>query len=219
MKPIVKICGLTNAADAAFCARAGADWLGFIFHSGSPRRVGPERVAEFDTGPARRVGVFVDQKPEEALRIMAAARLDLAQLHGGQDRNFADQIGPERVIRVFWPQRYTYLDLLAKEMETWRESAHWYLLDAGQQGGGHGQPLNLAFLAGLTPPRPWLLAGGLTAERAAAVNPAEFPNLAGFDFNSGVERAPGLKDDRLARAAVQAVARHFQMREAERTTA
>ncbi len=42
----VKICGLTNLADAQAAVAAGADLLGFIFFPKSPRYVTPERVRE-----------------------------------------------------------------------------------------------------------------------------------------------------------------------------
>ena len=41
----VKVCGITNAADARVAVEAGADALGFIFVEGTPRFVTPEQVA------------------------------------------------------------------------------------------------------------------------------------------------------------------------------
>ena len=201
--PLIKVCGLTRAEDAAFCAEAGADWLGFIFHPQSPRRVSPGAVAEFETGSAKRVGVFVDQSPAEVLALMETARLDLAQLHGGQDNDFIRQIGPERVILARWPERFESPEALAAELGGLDPALRAVLFDAGRGGGGHGRSLSLEGLAGLT--RPWLLAGGLTAEKAAALDCQSLPNLIGLDFNSGVEKSPGLKDHRLVRAAIAAV--------------
>src|SRR5262245_63968858 len=65
---IVKICGITNLADALVVTEAGADAIGFVFWAGSPRRVGVEAAAEVSRGlPGSivKVGVFVDAPPEE----------------------------------------------------------------------------------------------------------------------------------------------------------
>jgi Phosphoribosylanthranilate isomerase len=200
----VKVCGLTHPEDFHYCAEAGA-WTGFIFHPASPRYISPEQAAAIETGSAIRVGVFVDQGPAEVQDIMAKARLNLAQLHGGQAPDFCRSIGPERVIKVFWPQRYASPADLAADLEKYADSAAYFLLDAGAGGGGHGQPLDLDFLKNLRSPRPWLLAGGLKAENIKNINPADWPGLYGFDFNSGLEQAPGIKDHNLIRAALQAV--------------
>ncbi|MDR2935155.1 MAG: phosphoribosylanthranilate isomerase [Candidatus Adiutrix sp.] len=201
----LKVCGLTRAEDALMCAELGVDWLGFIFHPASPRRVEPGPVAAFETGAARRVGVFVDQSPAEVNHIMAEARLDLAQLHGDQSREFCQAVGPERVIKVFWPQRCASPEELGRGMAGFSEAAAFFLLEAGTSGGGHGRPLDLGRWTGLAPPRPWLLAGGLEAASAGTVAARPPAGLLGFDFNSRVEIAPGLKDRRLVAAAVEAV--------------
>lgn len=200
----VKICGLTRPEDFKLCAEAGA-WTGFIFHPASPRRLSPSQAAAMATGTAVRVGVFVDQSPAEVQSVMATAGLGLAQLHGGQDQNFCRLIGPDRVIKVFWPQRYASPAELAADMDSFADSASFFLLDAGSGGGGHGRALDLDFLRGLKSPRPWLLAGGLTAESIRKINIGDLFNLYGFDFNSGVEQAPGLKDHNLVRSAFKAV--------------
>jgi phosphoribosylanthranilate isomerase len=201
----LKVCGLTRAEDALMCAELGVDWLGFIFHPASLRRVEPGPVAGFETGAARRVGVFVDQTPAEVNLIMAQARLDLAQLHGDQSREFCQAVGPERVIKVLWPQRGAGPEDLSREMAGFSEAAAFFLLEAGTTGGGHGRPLDLGRWASLAPSRPWLLAGGLEAASVRTLAARPPAGLIGFDFNSRVESAPGLKDRRLVAAAVEAV--------------
>ena len=59
----VKICGITNLADARFCAAAGADFLGFVQYRRSPRYVRPELAGEIRDWihGTKTVGVFVDE--------------------------------------------------------------------------------------------------------------------------------------------------------------
>jgi phosphoribosylanthranilate isomerase len=104
----VKICGLTNLADAQAAWAAGADMLGFIFFPKSPRYITPERAREiiqalkFDRRPPTAdqgqyataapalgwpsavvaVGVFVDESSAAVAQILDFCGLDLAQLHG-----------------------------------------------------------------------------------------------------------------------------------------
>ncbi|MDR1576962.1 MAG: phosphoribosylanthranilate isomerase [Deltaproteobacteria bacterium] len=189
--PFIKICGLTNAQDALSCAQLGADGVGFIFHPPSPRFVEPTLVRDFLTPSSLRVGVFVGQGAREILAIMATARLDLAQLHGDQALSVARAIGAERVIRVFWPERYKDApEAWAAELDLWSAEAAAFLFDAGSGGGGHGRKVGVPFSS----PQPYLLAGGLQPSDLGQLWPADDPGLAGFDFNSGVEKSPGVKD-------------------------
>lgn len=108
---MVKVCGLTRQHDVSVCAALGVDMAGFIFHPGSLRAVMPEHVARLETGNMVRVGVFVEQDVDGVLRIMREARLDAAQLHGGQDAAFCAALRcglaalglSARVLRVLWP--------------------------------------------------------------------------------------------------------------------
>ena len=227
---LVKVCGMTREEDALFCAELGADLLGFIFHPGSPRNTTPEFPASLRLPGVRKVGLFVDQKPMEALSLMASGRLDLAQLHGGQTESWcavlAERMGPGRIIKVFWPEKAKSLEAFQAELDRYAPYCGMMLVDAGTGGGGHGRAIGSAtgggegdggkaaeILAGTKFPRPWLLAGGL--------NPANLPGLisrhrsagplaqgqgpVGVDLNSGVEKSPGIKDETLLRAAFAAI--------------
>jgi phosphoribosylanthranilate isomerase len=188
----IKVCGLTRQEDIDVCRELGADLAGFIFHPKSPRSVDPERAASLETGKLLRVGVFVRQDPKEVLAIMEACRLDLAQLHGDQDEGFCARLGPDRVIRTFWPQRYQGVWDLQQGLDRYAPCCAWFLLDAGLSGGGHGARIQAPWLRkGLRFERPWILAGGLGPESLGA-GLALAPD--GVDLNSGVESAPGVKD-------------------------
>lgn len=199
---LIKICGLTRQEDLDLAGRLGAQWCGFIFHPQSPRYIAPERAAQLESGSMLRVGVFVKQEAEEIRHVMKAARLDLAQLHGSQTPECALAIGAERVIRVIWPDRYTHRALLHAALQKHARACAYYLLDAGTAGGGSGRRLEWQDLSGLRPPRPWLLAGGLSADNVRQALSCCAPK--GVDFNSGVEDAPGLKNERKLQAAVVA---------------
>ncbi|MBQ1419945.1 MAG: phosphoribosylanthranilate isomerase, partial [Desulfovibrio sp.] len=102
----VKICGMTRQADLDLAREAGCAMAGFIFAGKSPRRIAPEAASRLATGGMLRVGVFVEDDADAILAVMQKARLDLAQLHGGQRRETARAIGRDRILRVVWPERY-----------------------------------------------------------------------------------------------------------------
>ncbi len=203
-KLLVKVCGMTRQQDADAGMELGADLLGFIFHEPSPRNVTPEQAAAIATRGVLRVGVFVRQSPDEVRQIMATARLDLAQLAGNQDPDFCRAVGPEQVVRVFFPERHASIANLEAELLRFAGCMRYALLDAGSSGGGTGRSLPFASLADIQPPAPWLLAGGLSAANLAEALSQCSP--AGVDINSGVESAPGLKDRAKLEAAFAAVA-------------
>lgn len=198
--PFFKVCGLTRPGDVTACLDAGAAMTGFIFAAKSPRRVTPEQALGLPRGKALRVGVFVEQDVAEVVRVMDAAELDLAQLHGGQDAAFCRAVGPGRVIKALWPEKLAARDALQAELERFAESCAFFLLDAGTSGGGHGRSMDFSLVAGLASPRPWLLAGGLGPHNLQAALDAAAPD--GLDLNSGLETSPGVKDHAaIARAA------------------
>jgi len=195
---LIKICGLKFSKDIQVCEEIGADFLGFIFHPASSRYVEPETVSALPRTGAMRVGVFVRQDVEEVKAIMQRAGLDIAQLHGDYSPKDCGQIGSERVSKVFWPERYTDLNSFNRELELYREYCRYFLFDAGTRGGGHGKPIRNDLLSKMSPDIPWFLAGGVTPENLEKLLKQYSPD--GIDLNSGVEKAPGDKDEDKLRA-------------------
>lgn len=213
-RPLVKVCGQTSREGAELCARLGAHMLGFIFHPASPRNVGPELPASLSLPGVLKVGVFVRQTLAETLELLRTGRLHAAQLHGGQDVAFchalAQVLGPERVLKVVWPERAANQDAFQAELDAFAPVCGRFLADAGAGGGGHGRGVDdraAALLEAARFPRPWLLAGGLGPESIGPAllrfGPGHGP--IGIDINSGVESAPGVKDETLLRRAFSAV--------------
>ena len=201
----VKICGITNSEDAKVAVEAGADALGFIFFSQSPRNISPveakdiiERVPPF----VAKVGVFVNESLETILRIAKETGIDTVQLHGDESAELGEQIAREnlKVIKAFRIKDQSSLAALKE----FRASA--FLLDSYVPGqlGGTGAKFNwdLAVQAAAAG-TPIILAGGLVPENVGDAVSKVGPY--GVDVSSGVESAPGKKDHAKVRAFIAAV--------------
>ena len=215
---LIKVCGMSD--QAALDAAGSADYCGFIFHPASPRFVTPEAAGRLDARGLARVGVFVRADLETMARTAELARLDLLQMHGDQEpdemataRDLAQRRTGRRIgmIRVLWPARHAQAEDLAeavaREAERYAGVTDLFLLEAGVSGGGSGHAQDPRLLAGVSLPRPWLLAGGLGSENAldATAILAQNPTFAGLDLNSGLEDAPGQKNPDKIRALLHAV--------------
>ncbi len=191
----LKICGITTEEDAQLCEMAGADLLGFIFHPESPRYISPEEVSSIRTRDAKRVGVFVKCPLQEIEDIAEKASLDLLQLHGAFPREICRDLGPSRVIKVMWPERYESPSEFLAEVERYIPFCGYLLFDAGKEGGGHGRAIGtraLSYLSLLPPWVRWILAGGICVENIEEIVSLVRPW--GLDVNSCVEEYPGKKD-------------------------
>lgn len=182
----VKICGLTRLEDALLAEALGAHALGFVFAPGSKRRLSPEaaRAIGEALGPfVVRVGVFQDQGPEEVLRTMEKARLQVAQLHGNEPPEWAEEVGRfYPVVKAFsleGPARLEWADYPAQAL----------LLDGKAPGSGQGYPRDWA-LPLLATGKRVILAGGITPDNVGEVLALKPYAL---DLASGVEEAPGVK--------------------------
>jgi phosphoribosylanthranilate isomerase len=184
LKGILKICGITNAEDAAAAIAAGATAIGFNFYPASPRYIAPERAAAIPTPGARRVGVFVNESPAHIEEIARTAALDIAQLHGDETpAQYPAAIAVWKAVRVG-------ADFDFSQFED--NPADALLLDgpAAALYGGAGQTFNWQLAAGAR--HPIIIAGGLDAGNVARAIALAHPW--GVDSCSRIERAPGIKD-------------------------
>ena len=186
----VKICGVTNAADARVAAAAGAWAIGLNFFAPSPRHVGAAAAAEIAdavAGKVLRVGLFVDAGRASVRATMAAVPLDALQFHG--DESPEDCRGwPLPVIKAV---RVRDADTLRRAFAEY--PVDFILADAYVQGlpGGTGRQIDAELIDTALASR-LILAGGLDAENVGDAVRRWHP-LA-VDVASGVESAPGRKD-------------------------
>ncbi len=197
----IKICGITNLRDALLAAELGADALGFIFASSSPRRVNPqvakEIIAQLPSFVSA-VGVFVNQAEEHIRQMRHFCALDVVQLHGDESPDFCRNLGG-RVIKAIRVKDAASLS----RMKDYTVSA--FLLDTYQAGkpGGTGKTFDwqLAFAA-----RQYgriILSGGLNPENIREAVKQVQPYA--VDAASGVEAAPGQKDPRSLQEFIERV--------------
>ena len=187
----LKICGLTNGADAAHAAAEGATALGVIFAPSSPRCVSPDTARDIvEAVPAHVpvVGVFVDAPIEEIVATVAHSGIRVVQLHGDEPERYAAALKMPLL-------RAAGVDVI---LDSWPTAT--LLLDAmsGAQRGGTGQRVDWEKAAAIASRRKTVLAGGLTPDNVADAIAAVRPF--GVDVSSGVEASPGRKDrDKVSR--------------------
>ncbi len=209
MAPIVKICGLSTSATLDAALDAGADMVGFVFFPKSPRHVdwGKARaLGRQARGRAKIVALTVDADDDALKRIVDALSPDRLQLHGGEDPARVKRIGElcarptMKAIGVAGRG-----DLAAAE--PYESVADLLLIDAkppkdAALPGGNGLPFDWGLARDFAPRRPWLLSGGLDTDTVATA--IALTGARGVDVSSGVERAPGVKDERKIKAFVAA---------------
>ena len=204
METRVKICGITNLADALAAVAAGADVLGLNFYEGSPRRVSMKTAAEISKQLppfVMRAGVFVNADEDLVTRAIGECGLSLLQFHGDEPAEFCAQFG------LISMKAFRIRDAESlKQLPRFQTDA--YLLDAfsPEARGGTGEKFNWELAVEAQKfGKPVFLAGGLTPENVADAVRKVRPF--GVDVSSGVESAPGKKDAVKVRAFIAAARR------------
>jgi phosphoribosylanthranilate isomerase len=193
---LVKVCGITNLADATAAAEAGASALGFNFYSRSPRYLAPEaaqRIIDVLPHNVLKVGVFVDVPEAIAAALAGALPLDVVQLHG-------DGVEYPRGVRIWRALRATAdLDFAAFD----KLPVEAFLLDTPSDTlpGGTGMCFDWSIAARVNRHR-IILAGGLDDTNVRQAIEAVRPW--GVDACSRLETSPGRKDHKRMRRFIQA---------------
>ncbi|MGI8908736.1 MAG: phosphoribosylanthranilate isomerase [Candidatus Sumerlaeaceae bacterium] len=202
----VKICGITNIADARIAAEAGADFLGYNLYPKSPRYIAPPQVRaitnllRIDFPELKHVGVFVDAPAEGVCQTLDLAGLDMAQLHGTETTAYCGSLA-ERGVRHIKAMRFGG----TSAPSPWSDfpTAEFYLCDTYDpiNAGGTGREFDHSLLPRDLPLERTFLAGGLTPENIATAV-AEVRPFA-VDVSSGVELSPGRKSAEKIKTFIQ----------------
>lgn len=201
--PRIKICGVNSAPALDAVIEARADFCGFVFFAKSPRNVTLAEARELGQRAAGRigkVGLFVDADDAFIAEAIAAAWLDVVQLHGEESPERVAQVKARHGLPV-WKAVPVASAADVERAAAYAGCADLVLFDAktpkGTLPGGMGLSFDWSLLSAWKNRAPWGLAGGLSP-----ANVAEAVRLTGaplVDTSSGVESAPGIKDaDKIA---------------------
>ncbi len=208
MSLLVKICGLSTRETLDVALGAGADMVGFVFFSPSPRHISLETARELGNqakGRALKVALTVDADDATLGNIVETLRPDILQLHGRETttrlRDIKAKFGLP-LMKVLSVETAADLAPLAG----YADVADRILFDArapkgATRPGGLGSVFDWHLLENLDLKLPFMVSGGLNAGNVAE---AIRVTRAGVDVSSGVERSPGVKDPELIRDFIRA---------------
>jgi phosphoribosylanthranilate isomerase len=202
LNTLIKICGITNLADACTAVEAGAHALGFVFYEPSSRCISYRQAREiiYDLPPfVVSVAVLVNHSIRDTSELLDAVPVNVLQLHGDENPELCEAYG------------FPYIKAIrARSVLEAGGEAHRYpgarafLFDTlvHDQYGGTGEPIAWQPLPSSVG-KPVILAGGLAAENVADAIRTVRPYA--VDVSSGVETSKGVKDSDKVRRFIQAV--------------
>lgn len=211
----IKICGITNLADAKAATDAGANSLGFNFYEKSLRRIVTADAAQIRSKLPKEieaVGVFVNAKPADINSLRAFVRFDTAQLHGDESPDSVSRVASSLpVIKAFRVDANFALTTLNRYPGVFA-----FLLDGARAGqyGGTGQTTDWDLARCAATSHRIILSGGLKVDNVAEAIRVVRPY--GVDVASGIETKPGKKDHARLKEFIQEIRRAEQQLEQQR---
>ena len=201
LKVRVKICGITNISDMDASIKYGTHYAGLMFFEKSPRFVNlnlARKLSLYAGSKIKKVAVTVNLNNQKLDEIVKKVPLDFIQLHGNETPKRVQEIKTRYkipVIKAIGISEANDLDFIS----IFKDVADQLLIDAKSPlssvlPGGNGVNFDWKLLKGFNFQCPWLLAGGLNSENAAEA--IALTGATQLDLSSGVEKAPGLKDDK-----------------------
>ena len=186
----------------------GVDMIGLIFYPPSPRYVQqfssgagiiPDYAPDMGKTPLR-VGVFVDEMPQNIVTRVYNYKLDYIQLHGNEPRetleNLRATIDPDIKPKIKIIKAISVSS--AEDIKKYKEyvgAADLFLFDTKcKTVGGSGEQFDWQVLQAYDGDMPFLLSGGIGPDDAERVKNFHHPKCIGIDLNSKFEIEPALKD-------------------------
>lgn len=186
----VKICGTTSLNGAKLVKDSPASFAGLIFAEKSKRFVTIEQAKQITHAvPFYYIGVFVDAPIEQVVNYAKELGLVAVQLHGQENQTYIDGLRKQLPSSCqIWLAKGVKETLPPLD----ESGVDYFLLDCqvGEQSGGTGQVFSWQLLDEIADKSNIVLAGGINTNN---VKLAASLGVAMLDLNSGVESAPGIK--------------------------
>lgn len=224
---IIKVCGMRDAENIRQVAALGIDWMGFIFFPKSPRYVSqlssnagiiPDYSSligktdnDVSASKVKRVGVFVDDMPQNIVTRVYNYKLDIVQLHGSENtvmidnlrRTLDPDIHPN--IKIMKALNINTADDVAKYKD-YEGHVDYFLFDTKTPlKGGSGEQFDWSVLDAYDGKTPFLLSGGIGPDDAGRIREFSHPQCIGIDLNSKFETSPAFKDVEKLRKFIEQV--------------
>lgn len=186
----VKICGITNLEDALLCKKLGADALGFIFYDKSKRHIQPNSAADIIKllSPfTLKVGVFVNEIPQNINAISKLAGINIVQLHGDETPDQIAEINLP-VIKAFRINE----DFDFNVIEDYKNCYFLFDTYSSMQYGGTGKTFNWDIIPKYIASK-IILSGGISTLNIQTIFNEINPYA--VDVSSSVEEYPGKKSE------------------------
>ncbi|MDP3970377.1 MAG: indole-3-glycerol phosphate synthase TrpC [bacterium] len=199
----VKVCGITNEADAFLAVQCGANYLGYILnYPNSSRFISISDASKIIKSVSllypdiKHVGVFVDATVDTITRMQKQLDLDVVQLHGDESIEEVRAIGNVEKWKAVEIHHTSDVSLIEKYID----DVDAIVVDAGK---GSGKRIDHDILQQIKFSKQLVLAGGLAPDNVRMLVADYRPAI--VDVSSGVEAMPGKKDRAKLEAFFEAV--------------
>jgi phosphoribosylanthranilate isomerase len=189
----LKVCGLKHAGNIKNIQNLNVNFTGFIFYNKSTRNIelSDDLIKTIKELSVQKVGVFVDEKINEILRLKTLLGLDYIQLHGNESLIFCKELSEySKIIKVFKVHdNFDFDECIPFDF------ADYFLFETkGKLMGGNGITFDWKILNNYKMDVPFLLSGGIGMKELTKLEKFRHPMLKVIDVNSAFEIEPGLKN-------------------------
>ena len=224
---IIKVCGMRDANNINDVSNLSINWMGFIFYPKSPRYVRQissnagiipdysslemKNADENDAERIQRVGVFVDDMPQNIVTRVFNYHLDIVQLHGSESPVMIDNL--RRTIDPDIRKGIKIMKAISVKSEEdiqrckeYYGHVDYFLFDTKTpMKGGSGEQFDWSVLQSYEGTTPFLLSGGIGPEDASRVRAFSHPRCIGIDINTRFEEEPAFKNVNMLRKFISEV--------------